>query len=284
MEKLRIMTNTGAFGLPWLVAQTEGLFAQAGLDVDLVPRDPVAPEQEVFQRRKESALESRKVEVYSICEWGALQRIAQGSAGKILYVISTESPFAVLARDHALRFPRDLKDVPVGVKEYAGSHYATIAMLERYLPKKAIRTQHIGGPLLRLQRLLSGSLPAVTLMEHYIDLAQFNGAHIIVQDSFAEVAFCRGDLDDVTVRKLFTVVAETIARINQDWKRYEDLLLADVPPELRRGFKLPGLHYPTPRLYTAEEFNRIKGWMEQRGFLTTGLTFHEVVLTQGGRL
>jgi len=271
------MTNTGAFGFPWLVAKHENLFKRFGLDVEIVQRDPYAPEEPVFARKKERALESESISLYSICEWGALQRIAEGSIGKILYVISTKSPFAVMAIDPRIKSVKELSILPIGVKSCAGSHYATIRMLEKRIPIEEIKIKHIGGPLNRLEALLTGKLKAVTLMEHYIDLAKYHGAHAIAKGNFSELAFGRGDLPAEMRSKLVLAVREAIHLINKNWKKYQQILLADIPPRLKRGFTPKTIRYSPPKFYSPSDFKKTKEWMENRGFLKSNLTFQDVI-------
>lgn len=276
-KKLSIMTNTGAFGLPWLVAKKEGLFQKAGLQVEIAERDPIAKEQPIFARKKEGSLERGQVKLYSVCEWGAIQRIVGGSRGKILYVISGASPFAVLTTDKNLSQPEQLANVPVGVKEYAGSHYATIAMLEKHLPINQIAIQHIGGPLTRLQEMIEGRIRAVTLMEHYVDLARHHDAHSVVSDRYSEVAYGSDDIDEETQQKLLSSVSEAVSSINQQSGRYGELLLADVPEEFRQGFPLPTIHFSPPVPYSEAQFELTKQWMQKKKFITTDPRFDEVV-------
>lgn len=278
LKKIKIMTNTGAFGFPWLVAKHENLFKKVGLDVEIVQRDPYAPEEPIFARKKERALEDESVSLYSVCEWGALQRIAEGSIGKVLYIISTKSPFAVMAIDPHIKSPQNLSDVPIGVKSCAGSHYATIRMLEKRIPTEKIKIKHIGGPLSRLETLLTNKLKAVTLMEHYIDLAEFHGARIIVKGNFSEVAFGHGDLPEGIRDKLMLAVREAVRLINKNWKKYQHILLDDIPPRFKHGFIPKTIHYAPPKLYSLNDFKKTKEWMENRGFLKSNLVFQDVIV------
>jgi hypothetical protein len=50
----------------------------------------------------------------------------------------------------------ELRDVPVGIGQMAGSHFTTLKTLGEVLPKEHIKTVHTGGPGQRLVALQVG--------------------------------------------------------------------------------------------------------------------------------
>ena len=84
---IRLQSDSNAHDRPWRVAVEQGFFAAEGLDVEYHEDNPkgVAGRVENFsQRWKESQLQQGALEVYPVCEWGAIERVQQLGKGKII--------------------------------------------------------------------------------------------------------------------------------------------------------------------------------------------------------
>jgi NitT/TauT family transport system substrate-binding protein len=280
MERIVLMANTGAFGLPWFVAAEEGFFAEEGLQVELLERDPYAPERPLFDRRKERSLTTGASDMYTVCAWAPFTpRFAAGTNTKIVYAATMESPYAIVVRDHpAIRAAVDLAEVPIAVKLEAGSHYATIDLLENVLFHEQIRPLHVGGPLRRLEHVLDGRCAAATLMEHYIDVALANGCRVVAEARYPEIIAGRGDLTAETLGRFSRAVDRAIDRITADPTCYLELVYADLPPTLARPKMPPRFAYVRPRVYDRGTFERTASWMRSRGFIAEEPRYDDLVL------
>src|SRR6266545_585866 len=87
LTRLRIFDH-GGWALPWRVAQREGDFAAAGLEVEILEWDPSPSVQSAGTADLQTAEKERKfveggLDLYGACEWGLIKRIADLGAGRI---------------------------------------------------------------------------------------------------------------------------------------------------------------------------------------------------------
>ena len=98
---IRLQSDSNAHDRPWRVAVEQGFFADEGLDVEYHEDNPkgVAGRVENFSDRwKESQLQQGALEVYPVCEWGAIERVQQLGKGKIIGLDTTARTGAIMVR------------------------------------------------------------------------------------------------------------------------------------------------------------------------------------------
>lgn len=277
--KIRISPNPPIFDLPILVALEHGLFAEAGLDVDYSVKygDHDKLEKDVLKRQKEALFEAGAADNFNVCEWGGIDRLERGvGRGKIAALRPAIAAQAIVTFDPQLQSPRDLANVPIGINDFTGSHYTTVALLEGAIPKDQVNVTHIGAPEVRLQALKDGRVRAATVMEPFISLALKQGAHIIALTFYRGAEIVSPDLQPLDVERYFKVLDNAVDLINADFKKYAHHITAiakddDIAPE-----ELDGrfVRYTHAQRYSPELFDPAYHWMKDRGF-TDGANNHE---------
>ena len=89
---IRLQSDSNAHDPPWRVAVEQGFFAAEGLNVEYFEDNPKGPPgrvQDFAQRWKESQLQKGALEVYPVCEWGAIERVQSLGGGKIIGLDTT---------------------------------------------------------------------------------------------------------------------------------------------------------------------------------------------------
>src|SRR5262249_39072240 len=175
---IRLQSDSNAHDRPWRVAVEQGFFAAEGLKVEYHEDNPkgTAGRVEDFARRwKESQLQKGALEVYPVCEWGAIERVQALGSGKIIGLDTTVRTGALMVRKQsAIRSLAELRNVPIAVTWHAGTFYAAIETLEAAgVPFAEIKLVHAND---RLEALLSGSTDAAALMEPLFSRALAAGA------------------------------------------------------------------------------------------------------------
>jgi len=131
---IRLQSDSNAHDRPWRVALEQGFFAAEGLDVEYHEDNPkgVAGRVEDFsQRWKETQLQNGALEVYPVCEWGAIERVQTLGGGKIIGLDATVRTGALMVRKESkIRSLAELRNVPIAVTWHAGTFYAAIEALE----------------------------------------------------------------------------------------------------------------------------------------------------------
>src|SRR3954451_18445884 len=164
---IRLQSDSNAHDRPWRVAVEQGFFAAEGLTVEYHEDNPKGVEGRVenfSERWKESQLQKGALEVYPVCEWGAIERVQQLGKGKIIALDTTARTGAIMVRkDSEVKSLADLRKVPIAVTWHAGTFYAAIEVMEAAgVPFDEIKLVHAND---RLDALLSGKTEAAALME-----------------------------------------------------------------------------------------------------------------------
>src|SRR5467141_3887913 len=98
---IRLQSDSNAHDRPWRVAVEQGFFAAEGLTVEYHEDNPNGVDgrvQDFSQRWKESKLQQGALEVYPVCEWGAIERVQALGKGKIIGLDTTVRTGAIMLR------------------------------------------------------------------------------------------------------------------------------------------------------------------------------------------
>jgi ABC-type nitrate/sulfonate/bicarbonate transport system substrate-binding protein len=276
-RRIRLQSDSNAHDRPWRVAVEHGFFAAEGLDVEYHEDNPkgVAGRVEDFSARwKESQLRQGALEVYPVCEWGAIERVQTLGHGRIIGLDTTVRTGAIMVRaDSGLRDLAELRNVPIAVTWHAGTFYAAIEVLEAAgVPFAEIKLVHAND---RLDALLSGKTQAAALMEPLVSRAAEAGARKIADLRWRGGIVAGEDVDDETAGKLLRALNRAVEWLRENADRSRDELLRDLAPELRQGGLLPEL--VGPQSYQRAEFETKVDWMRARGLLDEAPDYDAVV-------
>jgi len=274
---LRVQGDSNAHDRPWRVALEQGFFADEGLDVQYTEDNPkgIAGRCEDFSERwKESQLVEGALEVYPVCEWGAIERVHTLGKGKIIAQDTTLRTGALMVRaDSAYRSAADLRNRPIGVTWHAGTFYAVIEAMEAAgVPFGEIQLVHAAD---RLEALLSGEVEAAGLMEPLVSRAAAAGARVILPLEWRGGIVASDDVDPDTAARLVRALNRAVEWLRQDEARQRQELLRDLTPELRTTGLLPELLGAD--VYRADRFQRTAEWMIERGFLPGEVRYEDIV-------
>jgi ABC-type nitrate/sulfonate/bicarbonate transport system substrate-binding protein len=277
VRTIRVQSDSNAHDRPWRVAVEQGFFAAEGLDVVYNEDNPKGAEGRVkdfTQRWKESQLHQGALEVYPVCEWGAIERVHALGKGKIIGLDATVRTGAIMVRgDSRIRTLSDLRNVPIAVTWHAGTFYAAIEAMEAAgVPFDEIKLEHANE---RLEALLSGRNEAAALMEPLVSRAAAAGCRKITDLRWRGGIVAGEDVDEETAAKLRRALNRAIEwlRATEDRSRAE--LLRDLEPQLRKDGLLPEL--TGVKSYQPAEFKQKVDWMVTRGFLNDAPVYDDVV-------
>ena len=276
-KTIRLQSDSNAHDRPWRVAVEQGFFAAEGLHVEYHEDNPkgAAGRVEDFSKRwKESQLQKGALEVYPVCEWGAIEQVQALGGGKIIGLDTTVRTGALMVRkDSKIQSPAELRNVPIAVTWHAGTFYAAIEVLEAAgVPFEEITLVHAND---RLEALLSGTTQAAALMEPLVSRALAAGARKIADLRWRGGIVAGNDVDEDTAAKLRRALNRAIAWLRENEDRSRAEVLRDLTPEQRTHGLMPEL--VGVKTYRAEEFQEKVDWMLDRGFLKDAPDYAEVV-------
>ena len=276
-KTIRLQSDSNAHDQPWRVAVEQGFFAAEGLKVEYHEDNPQGTAGRVadFSKRwKESQLRQGALEVYPVCEWGAIERVQALGGGKIIGLDSTVRTGALMVRkESTIQSLSELRKVPIAVTWHAGTFYAAIEALEAAgVPFDDVTLVHAND---RLDALLSGATEAAALMEPLVSRALAGGARKIADLRWRGGIVAGAEVDDETADKLRRALNRAIAWLRDNESRSRNEVLRDLPPEQRARGLMPEL--VGVKAYQPAEFQEKVDWMIERGFLKAPPKYSDVV-------
>ena len=267
-----------------LVARDAGLFREEGLDVDVIATAGTARANPVGEALHAKIFD-RGLDQYRMCEWGVMKRTVEAvqsgqRPAKIVALGAAMTRMAIVTYPaRGIYEPEQLKDRPIAVSPYNGSHFTTLKMLEGFLEKIHIQVTHAGTMLERIEAVRRGEVAAANVMEPWISVVQKQGFRVIMESNSTRAEAASDDLDGSTLAALFRAQARAAARINQDPAHYAHYFVAEAqgllePHELQTWRLL----YGPPAPYTRERFQDTYRWMQgYPNLVAPGATYEEVV-------
>jgi ABC-type nitrate/sulfonate/bicarbonate transport system substrate-binding protein len=277
---IRLQSDSNAHDRPWRVAVEQGFFAEEGLDVVYHEDNPKGDEGHVkdfSQRWKETQLQQGTLEVYPVCEWGAIERVQLLGRGKIIGLDATIRTGAIMVRrDSRVETLADLRNLPIAVTWHAGTFYAAVEVMEAAgVSFSEIKLEHAAD---RLGALLSGRNEAAALMEPLVSRAIEAGCRKIADLRWRGGIVAADDIDAETADKLRRALNRAIEWLRENEERSREELLRDLTPELRKDGLLPEL--TGVKAYRSAEFKAKVDWMLKRGFLREAPSYEGTVRTK----
>ena len=279
--------------LPVLVARDEGFFRDQGLDVEVLrtpgsgqrDSDHQALRANIFDRTMEALYDQGACDQFRMCEWGVMKRAVESTTtaghrpAKIVALGSAMSTFAIVT-DPKLRIyePEQLKDRPIAVSPYNGSHFTTLKLLEGFLERAQIKTTFAGTMKERMEAVTRGEVAAVSLMEPWISIAEKRGLRVLMESHSTRSEAAGDELDGATLAKMFRAEAAAAAAIEKDPGRYAHYFIDEAGGLLAPGdLKLSRLVNAPPEPYTRERFDHTYQWTLGWGLVPPGATYENTV-------
>jgi ABC-type nitrate/sulfonate/bicarbonate transport system substrate-binding protein len=274
---VRIQSDSNAHDRPWRVAVEQGFFAREGLRVEYHEDNPAGVEgnvQEFSRRWKESQLQQGALEVYPVCEWGAIERVQRLGNARIIGLDATIRTGAIMVRKGSkIRHLGELRNRPIAVTWHAGTFYAAIEAMEAAgVPFDEIKLVHAPS---RIFALLSEKTEAAALMEPLVSRAAEHGCRTIADLRWRGGIVASNDVDNDTAEKLVRALNRAVAWLRQSDDRSRMELLRDLKPDLRQNGLMPEL--TGIRYYLPAEFREKVDWMMRHGFLNEAPAYKDTV-------
>jgi NitT/TauT family transport system substrate-binding protein len=292
-KKVKASMMNAIHDLPLLVARDEGFFADQGLDVEIVKTpgtgqrgaDHQALRDNIFKRTMESLYEQGECDQFRMCEWGIMKRAVESQVegghrpAKIVALGSAMSSFAIVAEPKSgIYEPEQLKNKPIAVSPFNGSHFTMLKMLEGFLKRDQIKWVNAGTHEERMNALRKGDVAAASLMEPWISVAEKEGLRVIIESHSTRSEAAGDELDGPTLRKMFAAEAEAADAIERDPGKYAHYLVEEAGGLLApKDLRLSRILNAPPEPYTRERFDHTYQWTLGWGLVAPGATYENTV-------
>jgi NitT/TauT family transport system substrate-binding protein len=296
MEKLKrvnVSMMNAIHDLPLLVARDEGFFKDEGLDVEILKTpgtgqhasDHQALRDNIFSRTMESLYDGGKCDQFRMCEWGVMKRAVESNqesrlrSAKIVALGSAMSSFAIVTDPKSgIYEPEQLKNVPIAVSPFNGSHFTMLKMMEGFLKRDEIKYANAGTHRERLEALREGKVKAASLQEPWISVAEAKGCRVLIESRSTRSEAAGDELDGATLAKMFRAEARAAEAINKNPAKYAHYLLEEAGGVIElRDLKLSRMLNAPPVPYTRERFNDNYQWTLSWNLVPPGATYENTV-------
>lgn len=282
--KVRIGTLPTEDSLPLWVAERDGLFEKAGLDVTIT----------TFQsaQERDAALTANAIDGFMGDLIAATALRAGGVPVKVTTIMLGATPkegrfgIAVKPGSKATGL-KALSGVPIGTSSATIQEFVLDELMKSAgVAEDGIKKEEVKKVPVRFELLMSGKLAAAALPEPFLSLAEKSGAKVIADDttganiSQTVLVFSQRYLDDAAnasaVAKLLGVWDEAVVTVNKDPNSLRALLVdkARLPEPLKDTYEVNT--YPTAQLPTQEEVVAVLTWMKVEKLLTTDVTYADL--------
>jgi len=293
LQKVRSSMMNAVHDLPLLVARDEGFFRDEGLDVEILETpgsgqhtsDHRALRDDIFTRTLEASYEGGECDQFRMCEWGIMKRAVASIVdsghrpAKIVALGSAMSSFAIVTDPKlGIYEPEQLKNTPIGVSPFNGSHFTMLKMMEGFLKRSEIKWQFVGTHRERLDALRAGKIKAVSLQEPWISVAEKQGCRVLIESHSTRSEAAGDELDGPKLAKMFRAEARAAAAIDQNPEKYAHYLLKEAGGLIElEDLRLSRLLNAPPAPYTRDRFNDNYQWMLGWGLVYPGATYENTV-------
>jgi NitT/TauT family transport system substrate-binding protein len=269
--------------LPYYVAEEQGYFEDAGLEVEAVP---VASGLERDQLMQAGEIDGMLTELSTVATFNQDEVTVRAviSARKAY----EDAPlFRVLAAPGSgIETPADLAGVPIGIAENTIIEYVTTRLLEAEgLSPDEIAGESIPAIPERYQLLMEGQIAAATLPDPLAQSAIEQGAINVIDDSahpafaVSVLGFSASSLNEKpeAVRRFLAAWDQAAADINADPEAFRGLLLdkVNVPPNVQETYTIPP--FPRAEVPDEDQWADVLAWLGDKGLVTSDLPYGESV-------
>jgi len=293
LKKVKASMMNAIHDLPLLVAHDEGFFRDEGLNVEILKTpgsgqhdsDDRALKDDIFKRTMEALYDQGECDQFRMCEWGIMKRAVESNqdAGlrraKIVALGSAMSSFAIVVDPKSgIYEPEQLKNVPIAVSQYNGSHFTMLKMMEGFIKREEIKIVNIGTHRQRMDAVMSGKVKAASLQEPWISVAEAKGARVIMESHSTRSEAAGDEMDGPTLAKMFRAEAHAAEAIQNNPEKYAHYILEEAGGLIGpKDLKLSRILNAPPTPYTRDRFNDNYQWTVGWGLVPPGATYENTV-------
>ncbi len=267
--------------LPLYVAEQEGFFQDAGIQVELIPVGSAPERDQLMQSGQIDGMLNELVTTLFYNRGGSQVKIV-----RFARTATAEYPvFRILAaKDSGITSVEGLKGIEIGISQGTVIEYMTDRVLQNAgLPSSEIKKIAVPKIADRTALLESGELKAAVMPDPLASLLMQKGAILIIDDttlpevSTSVYAFSNKTLAErpADVKAFLKAVERAVESINANKSKYHDLMVElKLVPEAALG-KYPIPTFPTASVPDEAQFNDALQWALDGGLIPSGQSYQD---------
>ena len=268
--------------LPFYVAESKGMFKDAGMDVQLIPFASAVERDAALQAGQIDGEVADIIAAALLKKGGTEVRIGAVALG----VTPKEGRFALLASPKSkIKKVEELKNIPVAISENTIIEYVSDQLLLN-AGLKSEEIKKIGIPKIpvRLQMLMQDQIKAALLPDPLATLAEKQGAILILDDTTDNISqvviiLSKKAIEEKqeAVRELIKIFGRAGQELNNNPDQYRSLFIekARIPEPLKDTYKSPT--FSEMQVPQEKDVVRVLEWMVKKGLLEKAYSYDEIV-------
>ena len=269
--------------LPLYVAEKEGFFADAGIQVELIPVGSAPERDQLMQSGQIDGMLNELVTTLYYNREDSKVKIV-----RFARIATSDYPvFRILAaKDSGIVSVEDLKGVEIGISTGTIIEYMTDRVLVNAgLTPEEIKKIAVPKIADRTALLESGELKAAVMPDPLASLLMQKGAVLVIDDTtLPEVSnsvftFSSSTLTDhpEDVKAFLEAVEKAVNAINADKSKYKDLMveLKLIPPSVVGDYQVPT--FPTASVPSQAQFEDALAWAMENGLIPAKQVYMDTV-------
>lgn len=268
--------------LPFYVAEKDGLYAKAGVQVELVSFASALERDTALQAGQIDGEVADMLAVALLKKIGTDVKIASIGLG----ATPEEGRFAILSSPKSnITDVAGLKGSTLGISQNSIIDYVSDQMLsDKGVQLNNVKKISIPKMPVRVDMLLSDQINAACLPDPLASLAQAKGAHLIIEDTYRNISqtvflFRTKSIQENPegVKAAVLVYGSAGQALTKNPDQYRTLFLekAQIPSELKDSYKTPS--FSKLQLPTEDEVNSVMKWMVDKKLISKAYSYQELV-------
>ena len=269
--------------LPLYVAEKEGYFADAGIQVELIPVGSAPERDQLMQSGQIDGMLNELVTTLYYNREDSKVKIV-----RFARIATSDYPvFRILAaKDSGIASVEDLKGVEIGISTGTIIEYMTDRVLAHAgLTPDEIKKIAVPKIADRTALLESGELKAAVMPDPLASLLMQKGAVLVIDDTtLPEVSNSVFTFSSITlnsrpkdVKAFLDAVEKAVIAINADKTKYKDLMveLKLIPPSVVGDYQVPT--FPTASVPSQAQFEDALAWTMEHGLIPAKQVYSDTV-------
>lgn len=284
---VRIGTLPTEDSLPLWVAQRDGLFAKAGVDVTITVFASAVERDAALTAGAIDGEMGDIIAATALREGGVPVKIATVMLG----ATPKEGRFGIAVKPASkVTKLSQLAGVPIGTSSATIQEYVLDKLMAAAgVSADKVKTVEIKKVPVRFEQLMAGAIDAAALPEPFLSLAAKTGAKVVADDTkgdnisqtvmiFSE-KYLNATGSAAALSKVLGVWDVAVDSINANPNSFRQLLVdqAKLPAPLATSYAVNT--YPKAQLPTTDEVNSVIEWMTGKGLIKTPVTYADLTWT-----